>query len=473
MKEKGLKRLLNIITAIMLVAVISLPAIAYAVEIRYDVSGISYTKTVLRGDALNLSGTISCSVDMDYIRLTIFDYDGNIELQKTAKCIGQVYDLSKFNTKIDTQKLLQGNKMLQLTSFTASSSECIYTGALTAINPTAKPVEFSLEEGKQVYNSTLRLSSETEDAKIYYTTDGSIPTTSSNLYTAPLLLKDDITINVVAYKNGMSYSGMTKAKYTIEKLSPESIDLNSEYIALKPNTSYTLSTKVLPKGALHSPITYTSSNKNVAAVNESGTITAVGSGYARITASIEEGIYASCIVSCNPTHTHYHQGDTKWNIPYEVKKKLCLTTSYAMVLKNLGFPTNPEILYNDLNGESATQYGIESNYSVTHVPATSSKSKYYGGFINGRTLIHNPEKNAVKAATEALKKHPEGVIMYFKNGEKMHAAVAVGVNSKGELLFDDPGRTSYRGHNVTFKNSWFGVQGYSYKNLICIIALDV
>ncbi len=472
MQEKSLKKLLNIVTVIMLVLTISMPALAFAAETKYNAENVSYTGTVLRGGSLKISGNISCSRDIKYVRLSVTDHNGDIELQKTARSTGRNYDLSKFNSKIDTSALTQGNKMLTIFCYTDAAEKCVYTGGFTAINETAGHVSFSLDPGRQIYNSTLSLSTDTEGAKIFYTTDGSHPTTGSKLYTGELTLKKDTFLTAVAYKNGMSYSGITSAYFDVLKLNPEYIILDQHHLTMSKDSTYALSATILPKGAEHAGITFSSSNENVATVDEKGTIATVGSGSARIIASTENDISSTCVVSCDITHTHYHQGDEKWDIPYEEKKTLCLTTSYAMVLKNLGFNTDPNKLYHALGGAGASQPGIENVHNVIHVPAVSQNSSYYSNYYYGRTYISNPEKNAEKAAVEALASHPEGVIMYFKNGENMHAVVAVGVNANGDILYDDPGRKINLGHNVTFENSWLGVEGYDYSHLDCIIALD-
>jgi len=57
--------------------------------------------------------------------------------------------------------------------------------------------------------------SATEGAKIYYTTDGSIPTEKSILYSTPISLESDATINAVAFKESLlpSYIQSEKVKF--------------------------------------------------------------------------------------------------------------------------------------------------------------------------------------------------------------------------------------------------------------------
>jgi len=55
----------------------------------------------------------------------------------------------------------------------------------------------------------------TANAQIYYTTDGSIPTETSNLYTHPLNVSSNSTIRAKAFKNGWTPSGTSTSTYLI------------------------------------------------------------------------------------------------------------------------------------------------------------------------------------------------------------------------------------------------------------------
>jgi hypothetical protein len=52
-------------------------------------------------------------------------------------------------------------------------------------------------------------------ATIYYTTDGSTPTTSSQIYSGPIYVDYSQTINAIAYQNGLITSSVTTASYTL------------------------------------------------------------------------------------------------------------------------------------------------------------------------------------------------------------------------------------------------------------------
>ncbi|WP_319001667.1 cellulase family glycosylhydrolase [Clostridium estertheticum] len=67
------------------------------------------------------------------------------------------------------------------------------------------------------YNSTqtVTLSCSTLGDTIYYTTDGTTPTSSSHIYTSPITVSKTTTIKALAIKSGMTNSNVTSVTYTI------------------------------------------------------------------------------------------------------------------------------------------------------------------------------------------------------------------------------------------------------------------
>ncbi len=61
----------------------------------------------------------------------------------------------------------------------------------------------------------VRLASITTDASIYYTTDGSTPTTSSALYTGPFVISATFTLKAIAVSSGLSNSRVTSSIFTV------------------------------------------------------------------------------------------------------------------------------------------------------------------------------------------------------------------------------------------------------------------
>lgn len=82
--------------------------------------------------------------------------------------------------------------------------------------PSAATPTFSVAAGTYSETQSVALSTTTEGASIYYTTNGEDPTTSSTLYSTPISVSATTTIKAIAVKDGMSNSSVATATYTIE-----------------------------------------------------------------------------------------------------------------------------------------------------------------------------------------------------------------------------------------------------------------
>ena len=279
-------------------------------------------------------------------------------------------------------------------------------------------------------------------------------------------------VSAASYTSPLSLPRSADEASSEDEAQVADVCLGGQAIALRIGESFTL-TQGLPRELrAQDSLKFTSSNARIVRVTSRGKVLAVGGGTAKVTATTADGKKFVCGVSVSLTHTHFYQGDKKWDLPYSVKKRLCVTSSYAMVINNLGIGTDPERLYKKLPYGNVYQESVENAYPVRHVRAISANSKYYSSYSNGRTYIKNPGKNYVAAVKKALAANPEGVIVYFRRGSSAHAAVAVGVNKRGEIIYDDAGRTADKAHNAVFADTWLGKVGYSYSNLEYIVALD-
>lgn len=82
--------------------------------------------------------------------------------------------------------------------------------AAAAAAPTFSPAGGTYTEAQSV-----TITSTTEGAAIYYTLDGSTPSTSSTKYTGPVTISKTATIKAIATKSGMNNSAVNSADYTI------------------------------------------------------------------------------------------------------------------------------------------------------------------------------------------------------------------------------------------------------------------
>lgn len=97
-------------------------------------------------------------------------------------------------------------------------ASCDETSDLPVANTTESVVStptFSPAAGTYTSVQKVTISCPTSGAQIHYTTDGSIPTTGSPVYTTPIEVGSTTTLQAIAVKSGMTSSKMSNAAYTI------------------------------------------------------------------------------------------------------------------------------------------------------------------------------------------------------------------------------------------------------------------
>lgn len=98
---------------------------------------------------------------------------------------------------------------------------------------------FSLVNGAVEKGTKVTITSATEGANIYYTTDDSKPTSGSTLYSDEITINSAVTIKAIAIKDGNS-SDVASAEYTIKKVATPAFSVAAGEVI--PGTTVTLST---------------------------------------------------------------------------------------------------------------------------------------------------------------------------------------------------------------------------------------
>jgi len=95
------------------------------------------------------------------------------------------------------------------------NNSAIATGTFTINLPAAATPSFSPGPGSYSSTQSVTLTDSTAGSSIYYTTDGSTPSTSSALYSAPIVVATSQTLKAIAAASGYANSAVASGSYTI------------------------------------------------------------------------------------------------------------------------------------------------------------------------------------------------------------------------------------------------------------------
>ena len=111
---------------------------------------------------------------------------------------------------------------------------------VTVVAARVASVQANKPEGPVVSGTNVALSTSTAGASIRYTTDGSVPTASSSLYTGPISITADTTLKAIAIKSGMTDSLVSSYSYTIALAQTAAVQSNVPSGAVSNGTEVTL-----------------------------------------------------------------------------------------------------------------------------------------------------------------------------------------------------------------------------------------
>ena len=182
-----------------------------------------YSKTPMNGavDKVVLTIGTMTSITVNSAKLLVadnVDFKGATEVAFTAKANSSIdipvsaasgsYFKFLFNVTVSDTK---SNRYIQI-----SKAEFYGTtgtpGVETVATPIITPETTTFNEGESVFVS---IATETQDAEIYYTLDGTDPSTENGeLYEGEIEITETTTVKAIAVKDGWNNSEVAEAKYT-------------------------------------------------------------------------------------------------------------------------------------------------------------------------------------------------------------------------------------------------------------------
>jgi hypothetical protein len=132
--------------------------------------------------------------------------------------------------------------------YVAANGEVAVYGLLNGQATTAAPV-IAPDGGTFAATQSITLSTTTASASIYYTLDGSTPTTASTLYTGPFTLSTDTTVKAIASAAGFIQSSVSSATFTFTSQASAAFSLSSSATnAISAGGSATSQITITPSG---------------------------------------------------------------------------------------------------------------------------------------------------------------------------------------------------------------------------------
>jgi len=124
------------------------------------------------------------------------------------------------------------------------------------VNPAATPT-FSVSAGTYTSAQSVAITTATAGATIYYTVDGTTPTTGSIQYSSAISISTSETIQAIAVATGYANSAVASAAYVID-LPPPNFSLTSSASSLTVSSgqSGTLTISVAPSNGFNSPVSF-------------------------------------------------------------------------------------------------------------------------------------------------------------------------------------------------------------------------
>ena len=191
----------------------------------------TYPITVtLNGGGVEQSATVNLAVTAATVATPVFSPKGGIYTSAQTVTItdattgAAIYYTTNGTTPTTASTLYTGPVTVSSTETLKAiavasgySNSAVATATYTIA---AKTPVFSPKGGIYTSAQTVTITDATTGAAIYYTTNGTTPTTASTLYTGPVTVSSTETLKAIAVASGYSNSAVATATYTIAAKTP-------------------------------------------------------------------------------------------------------------------------------------------------------------------------------------------------------------------------------------------------------------
>jgi len=177
------------------------------------------------------------------------------------------------------------------------STSAVATASYTINLPAAATPTFGVAAGTYATNQSVAINEATGGATIYYTTDGTTPTTGSPVYGGPIPVNSTETIEAIATASGYSTSTVATATYTIPQSFGLSMDPGS--MTVTAGASGTSQIKVQDEGGFNGNVSFACS----------GLPAGAGCSFTTLTVPTQAGVsYTTLTVATSSTTAEVRRG---------------------------------------------------------------------------------------------------------------------------------------------------------------------
>jgi sugar lactone lactonase YvrE len=259
------------------------------------------------------------------------------------------------------------------------------------------PAAFSPGPGTYTSAQTVTITDGNAGAAIYYTTDGSTPTTLSTEYTTPITVSTSETLTAIATSSKYNNSAPTSAAYVVN-ITPASVTLVSGSGQMTPyGSAFANPLVVVVKDTNGNPIPGEVVSFTGAGLSfSSTTATTASNGEASVTATALA--VGNLIASASTSGV---TGTVSFSLA-ATKAALTVTATNASVAYNQPIPALKYSVTGFVNGDTssvlsgspmesttATQGSAVGTYPVTIAAGTLSAANYTFTFVNGSLTINS------------------------------------------------------------------------------------